>query len=328
MRRARAALAALPAIVATVASADTPRNTPAAIEIDRDSGPAGRGELGFDSGAPVVGWAVSIAASWFERAITLRGPGGSSDPVRRRQTVALAGALALGPSVVVDARFPLSHQVGDRLAITGDARPLDRWVPGDLHVGARIRLFQLPHASAFVRGELSFPTGDDRNFAGEPSWTGTWNLIGRLQLPYGIVAAATAGIRLRGAEVLIADRVVGNELLGAAGFAIPVPPIRPLWCVADQVKVTGEVVGVLGDDVGERRGPSPIEARAGIVTLPWPSLAVAVRVGAGLRDQIGAPAWRAMVELTYRGSWQLMAASPHEPPGQELGDPELEESGD
>ncbi|MGE0873005.1 MAG: hypothetical protein AB7P03_30920 [Kofleriaceae bacterium] len=321
------ALAALISGLPGVASADTPRNEPAAIEIDRDTGPAGRGELGFDSGAPVAGWAVSIGGGWFERAITLRNAGDTSQPVRRRQTVAFGGALALGSSIVVDGRLPVSHQTGDRLSIVGDDRPLDRWVLGDLRIGARIRLFALPHASAFVRGELSLPTGDDHDFAGEPSWSGTWNLIGRLQLPHGIVAAASAGIRLRGAEVLVGDRVVGNELLGAAGFAIPIPPIRPLWCVADQVKVTGEVVAVLGDDVGDRRGPSPVEARAGIVTLPWPSVAIAVRGGAGLRDQIGAPAWRAMVELTYRGSWQLIPPNPQdEPEEEELADPELEGS--
>jgi hypothetical protein len=58
-------------------------------------------------------------------------------------------------------------------------------------------------------------------------------------------------------------------------------------------------VGVLGDRFAGERGPSPVEARLGLVTRPWPSIYVATRAGVGLGDQIGAPAWRATLELGY-----------------------------
>ena len=161
-------------------------------------------------------------------------------------------------------------------------------------------------ADGFIRAELSLPTGDEGNFAGEPSWSLSWSLIGRFRLPAGIVVAASGGIRLRGAEVMLVDRVIGDELQGGIGIAVPIPPIHPLWCVADQVKLTGEVVGVLGDAVGSSKGPSPIEIRLGVVTRPLETFTIGVRAGAGLGDQIGAPAWRAILELTYHGSGRLI----------------------
>jgi hypothetical protein len=212
--------------------------------------------------------------------------------------VTLGGALAIMDALVVDARLSGSHQIGDRLIGTGNDKPLDRWVPHDLRIGARIRVNR---ERVFLRGDLTLPSGDEGDFAGEPSWTIAWRLIARARLPAGIVAAATVGLRLRGEEVLVADRLVGNELVGAAGIAVPIPPLRPLWCVADQVKLTAEIAGVLGDEVGASgRGPSPLEARVGLVTRPLENLTFGARLATGLVDEIGAPVLRATIELSYQ----------------------------
>ncbi len=297
-------------LAASPATADTPRDTPAAIEVDREAAPPGRSELGFDAGAPVEGWAAALSFGYLDAPITLRSSSGTSHPVARRETLALGGALGLGDTAVIDARLAISRQTGDRLVILGDDRALDRWVPGDLRVGGRVRVVTTQHADAFVRAELSLPTGDDRDLAGEASWGLAWNLIGRFRLPAGIVLAASGGIRLRGAEVMLADKIVGDELHGAVGLAVPIPPVHPLWCVADQVKLTGELVGILGDEVGGSSGPSPAELRFGVVTRPRESFTIGVRMGTGLGDQIGAPAWRATVELTYHGASRLIPAGP------------------
>ncbi len=302
---------------ARVSAADTPQGTPAAIEVDREAAPAGRVEHGFDSGAPVEGWGASVTLGWLERPITLRAADAESRPVARRQTLALGVALALGDSAVVDARLPLAHQTGDRLTLLGEPRALDRWVPGDLRVGGRVRLVGGDASAAFIRAELSLPTGDDRDLAGEPSWTLAWSLIGRFALPRGVVIAGAAGIRLRGEEVLIGDTLVGDELHGSLGIAIPIPPVRPLWFAAEQVKLTGEIVGILGDHVAGLRGPSPAEARIGLVTRPLPSITLGVRLGFGIGDQIGAPRWRSTLELTYQGTARLI---PRATPPQD-GDP-------
>jgi hypothetical protein len=292
-----AAIAALGAI-APAARADTPRQTPAAIEVDRDAAPPGRTEFGFDGGAPVDGWGATVGAGWLERPLTFTTEGGTTLPVRRRETAALGGALALGDSVVFDARLLAAHQIGDRLR-PADPRPLDRFVLPDLRLGGRVRVAGGPERALFVRGELTLPTGDDGDFAGEASWTAAWQLVGRLVLPRGITVAAAAGIRLRGAEVEIGDRLVGDELLGALGVAVPIPPVRPLWCDAEQVKLTAEAAAVIGDDIGAGRSPSPVEARLGLVTRPRPGFALGLRIARGLSDEIGAPRARLTVELTY-----------------------------
>ncbi len=291
-----------------VAHADAPLDEPTALDVDRDDAPPGRTELGFDGGAPVEGWGASIAGGWLEHPIELGLPDGTTvRPVRRRETVVVGGALALGDVAVIDARMAVAHQIGDRLRGTGDDAKLKRYVPGDLRIGGRLRVHARGPLGVFLRGDVALPTGDADNFAGDHGASLAWRLIGRLAFSNGIVAAATAGLRLRSTEVAIADRVLGNETLGAIGVSLPIPPIHPLWCVADQVRLTGEVDAVLGDDVGAAgRGPSPVVARLGLVTRPLPAWTIGVRVGTGLTDEIGSPRWHATIELAYRGDWQWM----------------------
>jgi hypothetical protein len=296
LRLAAAAACALPAVAA---HADTPLATPSAIEVDRDAAPPGRTELGFDGGAPVEGWGATASVGWLERPLELATTDGAVLPVRRRETLALGAALGVGAAVVVDARMTAAHQVGDRLR-PAEPRALDRYVAGDLRIGARVRVTGTARRAMFVRGELTLPTGDDGDFAGEASWTLAWQLAGRVVLARGITLAGAAGIRLRGAEVLIGDRLAGDELTGALGVAVPLPPLRPLWCEPEQVKLTAEAVIAIGDDVGVGRGPSPAEARLGLVTQPRPGFAVGVRIARGLGDEIGAPRARVTLELTYR----------------------------
>lgn len=303
------------ALLSASAAAETPINRPSAIDIDRDASPPGRPELGFDGGAPLDGgWAASLQLGWLERPLVFTTPAGESTPVARRQTVFLGGAVALGPGALVDLRLPLAHQTGDRLMLAGGGGTpgaLDRWVLGDLHVGLRARVVGRPTFSVFARGDIGFPTGNEDSFAGDSGWNLAWSLIGRFVLPADVTLAAAGGIRLRGDEVIVADRIQSNELFAHAGIAVPVPPIRPLWCVPEQVKLTAEIAGVLGDRVAGAQGPSPIEARVGLVTHPRDNVTLGFRVGAGLvSDEIGAPRWRALVELTLWGDAQVSSLFP------------------
>ncbi|MGE0398673.1 MAG: hypothetical protein AB7T06_18345 [Kofleriaceae bacterium] len=308
----------LVASAASAARGETPIARPSAIDIERDTSPPGRPELGFDGGAPLDGgWAATVQLGWLERPLVFTTPDGESFPVARRQTVFLGGALALGPSAVVDVRLPIAHQTGDRLMLAGgggEQGALAPWVAGDLHVGLRARVTGRPSFSVFARADIGFPTGDEDNFAGDSGWNLAWSLIGRFGLPAGISLSVAGGIRLRGDEVIVADRVQSNELFAHAGIAVPIPPVsifRPLWCVAEQVKLTAEVGGVLGDRVAGAQGPSPIEARLGLVTHPRDNITLGFRVGAGLvDDEIGAPRWRALVELTLWGNAQVSSLLP------------------
>ena len=309
----RAALASI-ALVGGIAHAETPRETPAAIEVDREAAPPGRVEHGFESGAPVEGWGMSVAISLLARPIALHSST-DSYPVDRRGTLGLGGVLALGDTVVVDAKLPLANQNGSRLQGFGDPRALDRHVLGDLRFGGRIRVAGRPERAAFVRAELSLPTGNAASFAGESSWTLAWSLIGRLTLPHDIVAAATGGIRLRGDEVIVADKLVGDEVFGAAGALVP---------VTSTLALTGELAAAVGDRIARKTGPSPIELRGGLVTRIVPDLIIGLRAGGGLTDQIGSPTWRVTLEIAYQGSWRLIprtAPQDHSPDADEPDEP-------
>lgn len=306
-----------------VAGADRPRDTPAAVEVDRDAAPAGRVGLGFDGGEPVDAWGVSLVAGWIERPIELAAGafgGGSpaSRPVRRRQTLALGGALALGDSVVLDAALRASHQVGDRLAAAGNSDRLARFVAHDLRLGVRIRVVGDRQTAALVRGDLTLPTGNAEQFAGDAAWTAAWSLIGRATLARDIAIAANAGIRLHGAEVAVGDRLIGNALFAAAGIAVPLPVLGLRGLDAS---LTGALLGSLGDHVGDLSGPSPLEARIGVIARPRRELAIGARVGVGLDDQIGAPHLRAAIEVAWTPRVERRA-EPAAPP------PETSEPGD
>src|SRR5205823_1721194 len=120
------------AALAGAAHADNVVTRPEAIEIDRDVPPPGRVELGFDSGAPVGAWGIGVQVGYVDRPIVLHDAAVSIDPVRHRETIAIGGALAIGDTLVVDARFPMAHQVGARLQGLGDDAALDRFVVGDV----------------------------------------------------------------------------------------------------------------------------------------------------------------------------------------------------
>jgi hypothetical protein len=296
--------------VAGSAHADAPRRDPSRIEVDRDATPAGRVGFTFDGGEPIDAWGVSLTAGWIERPISIAadafGPGApASSPVRRRETLTLGGALALGDSVTVDAAIRASHQVGDRLRAAGDPARLSRGVFHDVRLGLRLRVAGDRDRAAFLRGDLTLPTGDDASFAGDARWTLAWRLVGRLTVGDGIVLAANLGLRLHGAEVQIASDLVGDELFGAAGIAVPLS--------AAPVTLLAEVLGGLGDDVGGKTAPSPLEARLGAALQVTPSLALGAHVGAGLVDELGAPRFRALLEVAYTPPAAPRPPGPPEP---------------
>jgi hypothetical protein len=287
------------------AHAGAPVDRPEAIEVDRDTTPPGQAEFGFDGGAPIGLWAVGLQGGLLVRPLRLHTVNLSTYPVEYRETVSPGGAITLGDRAIFDVKLPLSHQTGARLQGLGDAQPLDRWVAGDLQLGARLRVADRGRLSLFLRGGLTLGTGDDHEFAGSPSWTGSWLGIARMTFGHGIVVAGTGGIRLRGSEVLIANQVVGDELVWGVGATFGIPPFLPLWCHPEQLRAAAEVVGVVGDRIGNMRGPSPVEGRIGVIGRVRPEFAIVVRVGTQLDDQIGAPTFRATLDLVFQDSPQL-----------------------
>lgn len=302
MTRALALVLAHAGIVAlgSVAHADIPLDRPEAFEVDRDAPPPGQAELGFDAGKPMHGWALSAQVGYLDRPLTLTTQLVENHPVEHRQTLALGGVYAITPSVIVDARMPFNHQVGDRYRGLGDNTRLDRFVLGDFALGARLRLAERGRAGVFARGSLTLPSGDDHDFSGEARFTAAWHLIVRVTLPANVTVAATAGVRFRPREVQVADRLLGDELSGGIGVIYELPQLEGFWCPDNHVRVTGELVGVLANDVAGQRGPSPAEARIGMASDIRSWLSIAGHLGKGIDDEIGAPRFRAMLELVYQ----------------------------
>ena len=293
-------------LVATAAHAGTPVDRPEAFEVDREAPPPGQGEFSFDGGGPIgpgpvpgLHWAASLQVLYLDRPMSLKTTELERFPVRRRETLALGGALSIGSSIVVDARMPMAHQVGDRLNDLGDERPLDNFVLGDLGIGVRLRIAAREYFSVFTRGHVTFGTGDDHDFAGEARFTIAWMLIGRFTPHDDWVIGANAGVRFRGAEVKVADRLLGDELFANVGATYALPAWPGVWCEANHMRAAAELVGVLGNNVAGELGPSPVEARLGFIGQVRSWFGFAVRVGKGLDDHIGAPRFRAMFELIY-----------------------------
>lgn len=299
-RRARlaAALGALACAPGPAAAAPPPT----AIDVDRDTTPPGQAELSFDGGAPIGTWALGATLGFVERPIIFTTADSRAYPVDYRETLALGGALALGDHLIVDAKLPLSHQVGTRLRGFGDDdAALDRWVVGDLALGARVRVVQTEHVALFFRGDLTLPTGDQNDFAGEASWTLSWLGIARVTLPHAIALAGTAGVLLRADDVEVEDQLVGDALVWGAGATIGIPPIAHLWCDPEQLRAALEFDGEVGDrNVDHSHGPSPAEVKVGVIGRVRPEYAIAVRVGTHLDDQLGAPLFRATIDLVYQ----------------------------
>jgi len=197
-----------------------------------------------------------------------------------------------------------------------------------------------------VRAELTLPTGDDRQFAGDARWTAAWSLIGRAVVGRGVAIAGTAGIRLHGAEVAVGDRLVGDALFGAAGVSVPLTALglgagSPAVAgaagsvggaafsggVAQRVAITASLLGALGDHIGDLSGPSPVEARLGAIAHATQELTIGAYFGLGLRDEIGSPKLRAAVEV----AWAPRVArrvEPARPPPVEEPDDADDEGGD
>jgi hypothetical protein len=283
-----------------IAHADVPLDRPEAFEVDRDVPPPGQAELSFDSGVPIRGLGISAQIGYLDRPFTLTTQLVENHPIEHRQTLALGAVYAVTPTVIVDVRMPFDHQVGDRFRGLGDNQRLDRFVIGDLMLGARLRLAERGRSSIFARGSLTIPSGDDHDFAGEARFTAAWMLILRVALPAGVTVAATAGVKFRPREVQIADRLLGDELFGGVGVIYELPALHGFWCAENHTRLTAELVGVLANDVAGQRGPSPAEARVGMASDIRSWFSIAGHIGKGIDDEIGAPRFRGMLELVYR----------------------------
>jgi hypothetical protein len=301
-RRASAAACAVWALLPAAASAD-PVSAPAAIDVDRWTASATGWWAGMDD-ARVVGLghlAVGVTMSYVHDPIVLSGAGGGlGAPVSDRQTFGIAAAYGVTDSVELRLVLPLVIQSGGRLTEAGDPAPLQQVVSADVQAGGKISLVSRRGLDVALAAGVVLPTGNEAHFAGDEGWLADVRGLGgytRGRLGLG----AMAGVRIRSTEVALSpQQIVGNELLGAIAVSYALPAIPRLTCDWTQLRAIVELDGVLGDDVGDKRGPSPLELRAGVRGRAWRGWTVGVTMGRGLVDEVGAPAFRLAVDVAWR----------------------------
>jgi hypothetical protein len=300
----RAAVAVVVVAAATAARADTPTDAPTAIDVERVQGLATGWWLGLDD-PRVLGTghlAFGLTTSVIARPIRLRDPAGADlgSPVEYRTSVIAAAAYGVTDSIELDASVPIAIQSGDRLMAVGDPAVLRRITRGDLRLGGKFQVVDRDHVRVAFAADVLLPTGDEDHYAGEASWAIHWRALAALHVgSFG--AAVSGGVRIRGEEVaLAADQVAGNEVITGIAVAYQLPGIRGVYCSWTQLRVIGELDAVLGDAMGGSSGPSPVEARVGVRGRIWRGWTLGVAAGRGLTDEVGAPQWRGMLDITWR----------------------------
>ena len=302
-RRASAVASAVWALIPAAASAD-PVDAPAAVDVDRWTATATGWWAGIDD-ARAIGLghlAVGITTSYTRDPIVLSGTGaaGLGAPVSDRTTLGIAAAYGVTDTVELRVVLPLVIQSGDRLTRAGDPRPLQQVVTADIQAGGKINLVSRRGLDVALAAGVVLPTGNEAHFAGDEGWLAdVRGLAGYTRGRLGL--GAMAGVRIRATEVALSpQQIVGNELLGALAVSYALPAIPRLTCDWTQLRAIVELDGVLGDDVGDKRGPSPLELRAGGRGRIWQGWTIGVTLGRGLTDEVGAPSFRFAVDVSWR----------------------------
>ena len=158
MKRAPAALRSRSSsLAAPVAPAPTRRSTaPRRSRSIATCTPPGRVEFGFDGGAPVDTCGAGRAARLprpSAPAAHARRPDVPGRPPRDARARRRARARLVASWSTRACRW--RTRSATRWQGIGDDRPLDRWVPGDLALGARLRVAARGAFAAFLRGELT-----------------------------------------------------------------------------------------------------------------------------------------------------------------------------
>jgi hypothetical protein len=215
-----------------------------------------------------------------------------SAPVSLRAGLDVGVAVGVRPGLQLGAALPLVvFQDGDRLRgldLPDGERALAVVAVGDLRLHGKWRVVEPPSGlgqALAVDLVLTLPTGNDDDFVGEAGVVVELRLVGSYRTERWAVAV-NLGPRFRAEEVvwLAPGTKLGNEVAWGAAGSVVVPG-------AGGLEAIGEVAGARGD-----HGVSPAEGRLGARVPLARGVSLAVHVGAGLVDEVGAPAWRAGLE--------------------------------
>jgi hypothetical protein len=272
------------------------------FDVDRLAPPPGPGVFVQVEDGDVAdrgAWSATASLSFEVRPLVVRHAGTGEElsvPVETRTGLDLGVAYGVGHDAQLGLSIPVVvYQSGDRLRGLDlpDEGPLQAAALGDLRLSGKLNLVASEGGLGQAWGvaaTLRLPTGDETQFAGEAATMVEFHIIGSWRSRrWGL--AANVGPRFRSEEVdfLSPEVTLGNEIVyGAAGS------VRLPW--GPDVDALAEVAGARGDE-----GVSPVEVRAGIRWRVAHGFTAGVVGGTSIsgRDDVGAPVFRAVVDLRW-----------------------------
>ena len=251
-------------------------------------------------------WVVSALVSYANDPLVLDTTQNQNISIQNRETLVLGGAYAFGDRFEAGLRIPLYFQSGENLnslSMFGEPAASGSAV-GDLTVHAKGRAWSHhgPEGELVTGGglALSLPTATDQQFAG--SSKPTLRIVGLATYTprEHLFITANAGAVIR-ARAQFHDIDQGSGFVwGVSGGVI----------VRDDVTIDAELFGEL-DPGGLHDAPTgsaamgpahvldTIEALAGVHVQLARNFNLAVAAGRGVTSEIGSPAWRGIVALTF-----------------------------
>jgi hypothetical protein len=213
-------------------------------------------------------------------------------PVAEAWVAELTAAVGLWHRLQIGIAQPATiSQTGDRLRGVVDERPLAHRAGGDVRLHLKWLAVGRPLGHGRVTVALApfvaMPTGDREEFGGVGGVWGEARVAAGWHSP-GCFVAAHVGLRFRPQTVFF-----GRPERWAIVIAGAVEREMPMSWLDHRVSVMVVVDGESWRD----GGPAPIEARGGARVRIWRGISAALAFGGGLAAELGAPSWRALLEM-------------------------------
>ncbi|MCC6806786.1 MAG: OmpA family protein [Deltaproteobacteria bacterium] len=216
------------------------------------------------------------------------------------------GALSIFEILEIGVGVPfVPFQSGAGLPLTtlAIARALNAGAFGDLRLQGKVSFFNSEYVHLGAAALITFPTGDESNFAGEQTVTGVPRLLATFTLADSrLVLSLDAGVRLRGAAVF-GEITLGHELLFGTSIAYEILKNRLFAGV--------EFYGAAGFRF-QSLVETPIEGSAGVKLRLGP-IVISLGAGTGLTSGYGAPRYRVLAGVSYAPSEDTSRPAEPEP---------------
>jgi outer membrane protein OmpA-like peptidoglycan-associated protein len=320
-RRRRGVLAAI-VLVGGTAHAETTENRNVSVSVF-DPTPAANVAATFQlqSGevAEAGSFGVLALVSYANQPLLLRASQNDDPAIENRTTLELGGVYSFG-SFELGARMPLYVQNGAALPLDQQRMEMFGISPGstargDLTLHAKYQIGARGAASYGFAGAVTAPTASKDAFAGNELPTGRALFL--LSLSSGsITATLNAGAVVR-AKATLGSATQGSGAAFGGGLA---------WRALDKLWLAGEVFGELipdgqsgppamGKAVGASELGKPIEGLLGMRYQMARTTSIALAFGRGLTSDMGSPALRGVLALSFTPSAQeLKPLRPPRPP--------------